>query len=389
MTVFARLTRSPFRRAVAAALFLGAALLALSPARADAEPYAGKLARDIASMERELARIETLPSDPTHQRIGHGPVLKEGSEGPRVQALTRRLQGLGYLPAGVLPADAAGSVFGPDLRAAVERFQSSQGITPDGKAGSETIAALDLDFAQAAAAIRATLPRLRELAASLPDDGVIVNLAAQKLILLRGGEVALEMDTAVGRPSRPTPLLDDEITHLILNPNWTVPPGIMAKDKLPSLRRKGNPGIANATVWLDGQVVDPASVNWAGVSPGRVRIVQSAGDHNALGRVKFQLTNDQNIYLHDTNEPKVFARSDRAVSSGCVRLARPMDLARTILAGQGWTAERLDGAVAAGKTQWVRLETPVKVRFVYLTAAIEGNIIRIYRDIYAMDGLGA
>ena len=148
-------------------------------------------------------------------------------------------------------------------------------MTADGKAGGATLAALNVTPAEEIASIRETLTRMAEFRATAPASLVVVNLPAQELALVRDGETVLTMDTAVGSRSRPTPLLTDTITHVIVNPTWTVPPTVMKEDKLPSLRRTGTPGIDHASVWLDGEPVDPALVDWTAVSPWRVRIVQA------------------------------------------------------------------------------------------------------------------
>ena len=231
---------------------------------------------------------------------------------------------------------------------------------------------------------RETLSRIAEFGASAPATLVLVNLPAQDLTLVRDGETVLTMDTVVGSPSRPTPLLTDTITHVVVNPTWTVPPTVLKQDKLPSLRRTGRPGIDHATVWLDGEPVDPAAVDWTGVSPRRVRIVQSAGDHNALGRFRFNLTNGDHIYLHGTNAPRVFDRDRRAVSSGCVRLADPEALADDLLRSAGFTPERIASLVGTGETRWLRLAEPMPVRFVYWPAVLRNDRVVVLPDIYGI-----
>ena len=390
-------------RRISPALIFSAITLAVSAlcsfsSTAHAQRWSDVIEQQISLLETHLGRLEAVGSSsaasggqqtgehrPARAEIGAGAVLKLGSTGARASLLAAKLEAQGYLKPGYRSDEVDGVV-----EAALKAFQSANGITPDGKAGEETVAILDQDTTKTAQAIRATLPRMRALLADLPEDVAIVNLPSQNLVLLRAGTVALTMDTAVGRPSRPTPLLTDEMTHIIVNPTWTVPQGIMKADKLPNLRRKASPGISNASVWLDGDLVNPANVNWNQVSPGRIRIVQSPGDHNALGRLKFNLTNGENIYMHDTNEPKVFAKSNRAVSSGCVRLSKPRDLAQEILSHQGISPERISAMIESGKTQWIKLDTPLPIRFIYWTAMVDTQgHLRIYRDIYDMDAVNS
>lgn len=65
------------------------------------------------------------------------PILKQGSSGPDVTALQRKLKSLGFDPKGV------DGNFGPGTRAAVIAFQQSKGLQADGMAGPATMAALE------------------------------------------------------------------------------------------------------------------------------------------------------------------------------------------------------------------------------------------------------
>ncbi|UEM20528.1 L,D-transpeptidase family protein [Skermanella mucosa] len=357
---------------------LMATLAAALPVRAGG--FDQGMARWVAALETRLVTLEEdMPDAAPATRIARGPVLKPGMVDGRVFDLTRRLVELGYLEPG-----SERDVLDELVTVAIETFQTERGLNPDGKVGGATLAALNLTPAEEVASIRETLSRIAEFSASAPATVVLVNLPAQDLTLVRDGETVLTMETVVGSPSRPTPLLTDTITHVVVNPTWTVPPTILKQDKLPSLRRTGSPGIDHATVWLDGEPVDPAAIDWTGVSPRRVRIVQSAGDHNVLGRFRFNLTNGDHIYLHGTNAPRVFERDRRAVSSGCVRLADPEALADDLLRSAGFTPERITTLVNTGETRWLRLAEPMPVRFVYWPAVLRNDRVVVLPDIYGI-----
>ena len=369
-------------RFVRPVILLAAFLIAASGAPARAGGFDQALGVWTVALEARLASLEDearAEGVPVSTRIARGPVLKPGMADERVLQLSRRLIELGYLAPG-----SERDIHDETIAAAVSVFQAERGLTPDGKVGGATLASLNVTPAQEIASIRETLVRMAEFRASAPATMVVVNLPAQELALVRNGETVLTMETAVGSPSRPTPLLADQITHVILNPTWTVPPTVLKQDKLPSLRRTGSPGIDHATVWLDGEPVDPAAVDWTGVSPRRVRIVQSAGDHNALGRFRFNLTNGDHIYLHGTNAPRVFGRDRRAVSSGCVRLADPEALADDLLRSAGFTPERIASLVGTGETRWLRLAEPMPVRFVYWPAVLRNDRVVVLPDIYGI-----
>ena len=78
------------------------------------------------------------------------PVLKAGSTGPDVTNLQQRLKDLGFDPNGV------DGNFGPGTKAALIAFQKSKGLTADGVAGPQTMAALQLGTAAAAGASTGT-----------------------------------------------------------------------------------------------------------------------------------------------------------------------------------------------------------------------------------------
>ncbi|CAK0774133.1 L,D-transpeptidase YcbB [uncultured Gammaproteobacteria bacterium] len=340
------------------------------PAQILVEPW-------IRAIEAKLIQVETNPP-PQAPMVGTGNGLKLGASGERVDRLAAALALRGFLAAGVYRGH-----FDAVFELAVREFQASEGLTVDGRAGEATIEAIDRSVAVTVQALRTTLAELRALDPETTSKLLLVNIPSQTAWLVRGGEVAMTMRVAVGRPSRPTPLLRDQITDVILNPTWTAPITVLSQDKLPALRQSGHPGIEGATIWLDGQEVDPVTVDWSAVTPERVRIVQSPGDQNALGRFKFNMTNGESIYLHDTNDHSVFERQNRAISSGCVRLAAPRRLAETLLEREGWSPERISRAVDGGRTLGIRLHKPLMVRLVYWLATVDdtGNV-RIHRDVY-------
>ncbi|TWA86695.1 putative peptidoglycan binding protein [Azospirillum brasilense] len=368
---------------VLAALTLALSVIAgtaATGAGAEAAPYRDTLTGWADRLDAAATVLETEPERPI-TRIGSGPLLKRGGSGERVERLTQRLAELGFL-------DAArrGDLFDEEVDTAVRAFQFSQRMKVDGLVGGGTRVALDRSPQEAAAQMRRSALSMRAFRDTAPDTVILVNLPSQTTTLVRDGEEALTMRSIVGRPSRETPLLQDQITHVIVNPTWTVPPTVLKEDKLPLLRAKGTPGIANAVVYLDGAPVEPAVVDWSNVSPRRVRIVQQPGDHNALGRYRFNMTNPYNIYLHGTNEPRLFDREIRTVSSGCVRLEDARGMAEALLATEHVSTARLDRMLDRQEPQWIKLSQPVPVRFVYWTATVDDrDAVRLHPDIYDLN----
>ena len=359
-----------------AALLLAVSVVA-GTASANAASYRETLTGWADRLDAAAGELETAPEQPI-TRIGAGPTLKKGMTGERVALLTQRLVELGYLTEAQRTEH-----FDSAVDAAVRAYQQAQGMKTDGLVGGGTRIALDRSPKEAAAQMRRSATAMRSFRDTEPDTVLLVNLPSQTTTLVRGGEETLTMRAIVGRPSRETPLLRDQITHIIVNPTWTVPPTVLKEDKLPMLRAKGTPGIEHASVYLDGEPVEPGTVDWHSVSPGRVRIVQQPGDHNALGRFRFNLTNPYNIYLHGTNEPKLFDREIRTISSGCVRLQDARRMAEVLLADVHIAPDRIDRMLDKPEPQWVKLARPVPVRFVYWTATVEeGGRVRLHPDVY-------
>jgi hypothetical protein len=146
-------------------------------------------------------------------------------------------------------------------------------------------------------------------------------------------------------------------------------------------------GDATAIGLADAREVDPTTVDWKALGEDHFpyRIRQDPGPANALGRVKFQLTNAFNVYLHDTPTRSLFGKSDRDLSHGCMRVEKPLELATQILgeAAQAPLREALDQT----EERHLSVKPPVPIHIVYLTAWVDDDdALRFSPDIYEFDG---
>ena len=225
----------------------------------------------------------------------------------------------------------------------------------------------------------------------LPHEFVVVNIAAYWVYLVRGQETVWNARAQVGKTYRKTPMFRSAIDYLVLNPTWTVPPGIIRNDILPDARRDPASITRRGLNVLDaqGNVVDPASVDWSKFKSGHIpyTLRQDPGPKNALGRVKIMFPNSYNVYLHDTPSQSKFEESDRAFSSGCVRIERPLELAALLLADPSrWNAETIQRVIDAGRTQNVTLPNKVPVLLAYWTAWVDPQgRVNFRRDVYGQD----
>lgn len=323
-----------------------------------------------------------------------GPVLERGVTHPDVAILRKRLAQIGELE--VMAADITilpeakleapdPQYFDASLEAAVRRFQDHHLLEMDGIVGPRTREALNVPVDRRIDQIRLNLERARWLMHGLPEAFVLVDIAGYRVSYFRPNGDVWRSRIVVGQPYRRTPSLRSEITHLTVNPTWTVPPTILREDVIPSVRRDPN--------YLDrrnmqvltpsGQRLSPGQVNWS--NPGNVMIRQAAGPGNALGQVVIRFPNDHLVYLHDTPAQGLFARQRRAFSSGCIRVQGVLELAQLLLDDTGSDRD-LRSLLAGGRTRNVSLVEPMPVILHYWTVHPGAGGRLVFRpDIYARD----
>lgn len=237
--------------------------------------------------------------------------------------------------------------------------------------------------------ITANMERWRWLPPVLEADRIVVNAAAAELELWLDGQRVLSSRVVVGEPKTPTPILRAESAALTINPPWTVPHSIAVKEILPKLKRNSQYLRQQNMVLLDGPAGDPhgLAIDWRAIPAGRFpyQIQQQPGPRNALGRIKLELPNRFDVYLHDTPAKSAFAAKNRALSHGCVRVEQIMPLATYALA-QPQAAARIEALLRTTQTQRLSLRRTLPVYFLYWTASVdaEGGL-KFTPDIYGRD----
>jgi murein L,D-transpeptidase YcbB/YkuD len=350
-----------------------------------APPHAGyrALVAALASY-RELAARGGWPT------VTIGDTLRPGAIDARLPAIRARLLATGELPR---PADYERNAYGPATLAAVRRFQERLGLEPDGVIGKRTQQALATTVEGRIRQIEINLERWRWLARDLGKRHIRVNIADYSLEVVENGAVVLAMPVVVGTQYRKSPVFTAQMSYLEFAPYWTVPATILREDKLPAIKK--NPAFLRKNhfhiIRSSGRAMtaeEVAGINWHKVSPesfpGELRM--DPGPWNPLGRVKFMFPNTFNVYLHDTNERWLFDRSRRTFSSGCIRIAKPVDLARYLLRDQpAWTEERLQQALERTAPLQVNI-TPLPTHIQYWTAwvAADGSV-QFRTDLYQRD----
>lgn len=237
-----------------------------------------------------------------------------------------------------------------------------------------------------AAAIRGTLTRIRNL--SLPQTGrvIVVNIASGVVTAYEDGNPVIESKAVVGSKATPTPELDNTVTFVRPNPTWTVPQSIIARKNWRSKLASDPEFFENSgfDVILDGQTV--SAFDAADRASQVTTFVQRPGGNNALGAVKIGLSNNQAIYMHDTNDPGKFEDAVRSASAGCVRIEQVRDLAAWVLQVP---TNQVNQWIASGDRRNHNPPEPVRVIIGYWTAWPDSSDhVRFYPDIYKKDGGG-
>lgn len=363
-------------------------LAAPAMATSEATPATGELCV-LPALEKSLAQYRELAAQGGWPQVPGGPTLHEGDQNDRIPLLRERL-----IKSGDLAALAAqGDHFDGVLKEAVQKFQARHGLTADGAVGAKTLSELNVPIDERIRQLAASLERCQPLPSVLEQRHILVNIADFTLKLYEDGKPVLSMPVIVGKTYRQTPVFNGRIASLVLNPTWEVPHSIATKDILPKIKK--NPGYLSQMHlrvfqgWKGSAEIDPATIDWATLSTTRFpyRLRQDPGPANSLGRVKFLFPNPYDVYLHDTPARELFQKDSRTFSSGCIRIAKPLDLAVYLLQGTKLNSmDAVTAAISREKTQQIVIPAPIPVHIVYMTAWVDRDgIIQFRSDIYNRD----
>ena len=241
--------------------------------------------------------------------------------------------------------------------------------------------------------LRMNLERWRWAPRDLGDRYILVNVPSYQMQVIEGETPVLAMRVIVGDPENQTPLFSDEMTYVVFSPYWNIPSSILREETLPRVvddpeyLRRNNIEVVGTSG--EEEAIDPTSIDWSDEEATKgLRFRQAPGPENALGLVKFIFPNHFNVYLHDTPGDTLFAKEARALSHGCIRVERPVELARYVLRDRSeWTEERIRAAMSQDREQTVKLKERLPVHIGYWTAWVEpdGKTVTYTDDPYAID----
>ena len=261
--------------------------------------------------------------------------------------------------------------------------------------------------------LKVNLERLRWKNKPTEERYVIVNIPDYRLDVMDHDSSVLNMKVCVGEGrnktnednlaeyseddkvrdvpfTRETPQLNSAINSVQVNPIWNIPQSIASNEIIKEAAE--DPyylSNKNIDVYKGGKKVeDPETINWASVSKDNLPYTfkQQSGGDNSLGKIKFLFPNKSSVYLHDTPAQAPFKQAMRAVSHGCVRLEKPLDLAH-VLFGDGSQFEQIkeDMQETDPKARNLSLPKKVPVYITYVTCWAENGKLVYRPDVYGLD----
>ena len=224
--------------------------------------------------------------------------------------------------------------------------------------------------------IRANMDRWRWLARDLGRRYLLTNVPEFQLRLTVNNTIISSYRTVVGKPGRTaTPQLAERVQGVVFNPTWTVPQSIVKGEGL-GQKVLDNPAWAKSK----GYAATQGEGGWIGV-------VQQPGPANSLGRMKLEMPNRHAIFFHDTPSRHLFANDMRALSHGCIRTERALELAITMaIVGKAATKEEAVEIATSGKYTKVMMESEFPAYITYFTMASDINgEMKAFDDVYGRD----
>lgn len=229
----------------------------------------------------------------------------------------------------------------------------------------------------------------------LPDRYASVNIPGFMLRVFEKDSVWLQTKVIVGKRDTPTPIMESVIRSFIIYPYWHVPKSISTKEILPALQRDATYLRRNNFDVLDrnGKVILADTIQWDFYSADNFPFIlrQREGTENSMGIIKFNFSNNYGVYLHDTNSKRLYERSARDLSHGCVRVNNAVAFAHYLVREDDIyvSPEDLDQYLSLQQRLKIDLRNPLPLKLEYFTAEVRDGFPVFYNDIYKKDSVMA
>ena len=320
--------------------------------------------------------------------------LKKGQSSPIVPKLRQRLTLSGDYQECAKVSSA--NLFDGCLEQAIKRFQKRHQLIVDGKVGRGTQRTLNISVNSKINRVLLNIDRIKWLPRHNNKRHIIVNIPEYMLHYYDYGQEITRHRVIVGDTKHPTPIFNDELSYITLNPYWKLPSGIIKREVVPNMIKNPNylkeHGIEAHETWEENSsIVSLKELNWNDyLNPENkfpYRLMQPPGPKNALGRIKFKFPNKFSVYLHDTPTRKLFKKNRRAFSHGCIRLSKPFSFLKTIAQEEpnlNWN--RVQNILKTKQKEEIDISNDIPISLVYLTTWVNSNNELVFGgDIYKYD----
>lgn len=220
-----------------------------------------------------------------------------------------------------------------------------------------------------------------------PSEYIMVNIPATEARYYHNDVLRIKMRTVVGKKEAPTPTIASYITNIVTFPHWNVPHSIAVKEILPKVQlhenwlEQNNYDVVNAK----GRVIDDSKLKWKSYTEENFPYFfrQATGTGNSLGVLKFDLQNPFSIFLHSTSWQGAFAKKSRFLSHGCVRLQKPIELAKDLLPNE-IDIKELKAGKKNTESKTIKLPDKIPVFIVYVPVTVVGKKVTFLKDEYGL-----
>ncbi|MEZ7505751.1 murein L,D-transpeptidase [Flavobacterium sp. Arc2] len=292
--------------------------------------------------------------------------LKPGDTSDVILQIRKRL-----FITGDLKIDSQKKIFDNELLEGILKYKERNAFDTDSLLLPKHISNMNITVHERIKTLMVNMERSRWISPGLTktEQSIVVNIPSFTLTYFKETRPVLVSKVVVGKSMNKTAVFSGMMNQVVFSPYWNVPPSILRKEILPAIARNRS-------------YLAKHDMEWVG---NRVR--QRPGPQNALGKVKFVFPNSHIIYMHDTPSKSLFDKEQRAFSHGCIRVARPRDLAIAVLEGDtNWTVEKIGAAMNRRVEKTYNLKTQIPVYIGYFTAWVDREgLIHFYDDIYGHD----
>ena len=345
-------------------------------------------------LKTALSDYRKLNTTQEHNYLNFISTIRPEDSSSQIIAIRQKLNILG------IPTDknnSASCLYDKKLVDIIKDLQLRHGLKVDGVIGKKTIAALSPTLTQRIQQIELALERLRWLPNIQPGPLIMVNIPAYQLWAYDSDKLieskALNMKVIVGKSEEllKSPIFSADMFYLEFSPYWNIPKSITFKEIIPKLEE--NPWyIEEKNMELvtgfhnSSHPIPYTDYSIEQLKDLSLKLRQRPGKGNALGKVKFIFPNSYSVYLHDTSSRRLFNKSRRDLSHGCIRVEKPTALANFLLKTKpGWNQNKTLQSMKLTRPKQVRLAKAIPVIIFYSTAFYVEDKINFYEDIYGYD----